>query len=69
MIEKPGLDPFRNIELYYPLLHCKKNGSDDRPVFRSMKTERIFQGMKRPERGADHSSGSNIEINNAWKRM
>jgi hypothetical protein len=69
VLEKSGLDSFRRIELHVPVLHCKKNCSDDRPVLSSMKTERIFQGMKRPGRGANHSSASNIEINTACKSM
>jgi len=34
-----------------------------------MKTERIFQGLKGPGSGADHSFASNIEINPACESM
>ena len=69
MIEKSGLDSFRRTELHVSLLHCEKIYSDDRPVLSSTKTERLFQGMKRPGLGADHSYVSNIEINIACKSM
>jgi hypothetical protein len=48
------------------LPHWHQTGSTSHPAFHSMSTGGSFRGIKRPDRKADHSVPSSVDVQNAW---
>jgi hypothetical protein len=50
----------------FSLHHRIQNGSGAHPASYPMGTSGSFHGVKQPEREADHSPPSSVEVKNAW---